>query len=89
MAFGEWMKKITNGVKEFGNKIKNWANKHRDQIEKGLDTIGKIGETGLGIVGDITGNEKIKDVGQNIRKWTTGASERFIKPAYTMLNGPS
>ena len=22
MAFGEWMKKITNGVKEFGNKIK-------------------------------------------------------------------
>lgn len=81
MAFGTWMKKISEKVKSFGQKVKNVAKKAYEGVKKGIDLVEeyapKVGDFGNAIGG--TFGRAISDASGQVRKWTN-QTRQFIDP---------
>ena len=98
MAFGEWMKKISNGLKNFGEKVKGVVNKVGNFVHKGVDlvnrvapAVGAIGTAIGGPAGEVISNisNTAQDVAgrvggfvDNVQRFTGGDSTKFLSPKY-------
>ncbi len=93
MAFGSWIKKI-------GEKVKNFAQKAVPIVQKGLQfaadkvapVLEKVGETVGGTIGNIASGigKGIRTVNDRVQPWLETGKEKFLQPAYDNNNyGPS
>ena len=85
MAFGTWMKRIKEGVKNFGNKIKDAAKKVLPVVKKGFEVVENlapaIGQGVSTIIGGDAG-KRAEDVSQRISTWAGGNKNKFLEPVY-------
>lgn len=85
MAFGSWMKKLSDNVKAFGRKVKDVAQKAMPVIKNGVQFMNEKAGPALSKFGEAVGGEfgnRIKQTGDNVTKWSGMAQDRFIKPLY-------
>ncbi len=81
MAFGSWMKKISEKVKNFGQKVKGVVDKVLPAVKRGIELVDeyvpkiqKYGESVGGSFGD-----KIRQGTDNVTRWS-GQAHRFLDP---------
>lgn len=86
MAFGAWMKKISNGVKSFGKKVKNVAEKALPVLQKGAKFLADKGGQFVEDLGNSLGNDTLRTIGQtaktfgkNANKWIDRGN-RMLQP---------
>lgn len=86
MAFGTWMKRISNGVKSFGKKVKKVAEKALPVLQKGAKFLADKGGQFVEDLGESLGNDTLvtigkgaKKLGNNANKWIDRGN-RMLKP---------